>query len=1360
MRRGNREKIGLRATFHVLLCSALLSAALGGNALSLDQPERLNFNHLSVADGLIQGTVHAIIQDQHGFIWFGTQQGLNRYDGVTFKTYLHDPQDPNSLPADWIWSLYVDPRGQLWVGTHRGGLARYDDAIDGFHRVASSSMDVRQIAADHDGTLWLAINGRGAARYTPSSEQIEIIELADPDTPVTRSVYTDAYDNVWLGTEKGLLRRDPLKKTFDQIPGIPLDTRINRLSGNGNDLWIATEKRGLYRVDITTFEVQQLTSSETAAQGTTLASNTIREVLADEQGNVWVGHDIWGINFVTADQHIQQISSQPGNRQSLIDDHIRALFTDRNGLLWVGTQNGVTYINATDNGFVNFTESPSPTHSLTSNWVSNFAEKSPSKFWVATYGGGVNLIDLQTQQVTTYRHDPEASSGLVEDRVMALEVNRDGELWAGTRSSGISVLEADGDWRTYQHDPERPDSLSHNVVSDLMTDRQGNLWITTMGGGINRFVPQTDSFVHYRTGASGAAPGTAMCSERILKVFQSADDVIWFASYDAGICRLNTVTGQLDQFSHDPDDVHSLSSNVAWLITEDKYGNMWFGTENAGINVWLASDRAENQVKFHRLSMAEGLYSNVVYGIVSDSLGRIWVGSNRGLTRYTVTTEGDRIELDARHYTVDDGLPGNEFNYAAALRASNGKLLFGGTAGLTVLQPETQNMSAPPPAVVLTDFRKLNEPVEFSTAAPAFTVEYDDKLVQFSYAALDYAAPRRIRYQHFLKGFDETWVDDGNLSQTTYTNLAPGEYEFNVRAIREGDAWPESSLRIPVVVNAPFWATPTAYASYVVVFAMFALLAYRSWARRLQVAAELQRMNITLRAEVKEREKQELALQQAQQQTRQFLNVAEVPIIALDAAGCVTMINQKGTRLLGTSEEQIIGQNFAASFVPQDGQQEFERTLAAVDEYSYSESRVISSGGTERLIAWHNVRLSPEDNPANGILMSGSDITQMRKLEAQLRDGQKMEALGTLARGVAHDFNNILSAILGYTELTRTQLARQPQATDYLDKLESSVNRAKEIVASVLAFGRAQQLPLEMINLSTVMDDALHLVRPIVPANVRLVEDIEPAEVPVLANPSQITQILLNLCTNACQAMAEDGGTLQVSLRNQNINRAQARESGKLQSGPHLRICVADTGKGMDEYTVARIFEPFFTTQPAGRGSGLGLSVVHGVVSQIGGTIEVSSTPESGSRFEIIVPCMSGEEMPDTDTGAVTSQAATGTETILFVDDEADLAHVAKLGLGQMGYSVITADNGAEALALLEQHIVHMIVTDQTMPVMRGEELAERVKQKYPDIPILLISGADQPEAETVDGFLTKPYPIAELAAKIRTMMATAPRSA
>ncbi|MEQ8692871.1 MAG: ATP-binding protein, partial [Pseudomonadales bacterium] len=362
--------------------------------------------------------------------------------------------------------------------------------------------------------------------------------------------------------------------------------------------------------------------------------------------------------------------------------------------------------------------------------------------------------------------------------------------------------------------------------------------------------------------------------------------------------------------------------------------------------------------------------------------------------------------------------------------------------------------------------------------------------------------------------------------------------------------------------------------------------------------------------------------------------------------------------------------------------------------------------------------------------------------------------------GVAHDFNNILSAILGYTELTRTQLARQPQATDYLDKLESSVNRAKEIVASVLAFGRAQQLPLEMINLSTVMDDALHLVRPIVPANVRLVEDIEPAQVPVLANPSQITQILLNLCTNACQAMAEDGGTLQVSLRNQNINRAQARESGKLQSGPHLRICVADTGKGMDEYTVARIFEPFFTTQPAGRGSGLGLSVVHGVVSQIGGTIEVSSTPESGSRFEIIVPCMSGEEMPDTDTGAVTSQAATGTETILFVDDEADLAHVAKLGLGQMGYSVITADNGAEALALLEQHIVHMIVTDQTMPVMRGEELAEQVKQKYPDIPILLISGADQPEAETVDGFLTKPYTIAELAAKIRTMMATAPRSA
>ena len=940
---------------------------------------------------------------------------------------------------------------------------------------------------------------------------------------------------------------------------------------------------------------------------------------------------------------------------------------------------------------------------------------------------------------------------------MALEVTAEGALWAGTRNAGVSVLGADNTWRTYRHDPADKTSLSHNAVADIYQDRMGVVWIATMGGGVNQYNQEQGQFSHFQTTSPSAAK---ICSDRVLTIFQDSTHALWFGTYNSGICRLDTTTGELQHFQHQPNDKQTLSSNAAWTITEDRYGNLWVGTENSGLNVWLAKDRNAGIVRFNRLNITNGLSSNVVYGLVSDSTGYLWVSSNRGISRYHVDTSNQEISLSLRHFTVDDGLPGNEFNLAAALRASNGKLLFGGTAGMTIFQPEQHTHVSPPPQIVLTEFRKLNQQVPFNLDQPEFTIEHSDNLIHLSYAALDYAAPRRLRYQHFLKGFDEDWVNDDNRSQATYTNLEPGSYEFNIRAVREGEVWSGTSLSIPITVHPPIWATTAAYASYALLAAFLAMWVFASWNRRLRISAELEHMNQALRVEVKQREQQELALKQAQQQTQQFLDVAEVPIIALDQYGTVTMINQKGVRLIGASEEHIVGKNFVNEFVPIDARAEFLRTLADVDQYSYSESRLLSSDDIERLIAWHNVRLSDNDKPANGILMSGSDITQMRKLEGQLRDGQKMEALGTLARGVAHDFNNILSAILGYAELARMQIEDKNEAKDYLAKLERSVSRAKEIVGSVLAFGRAQQLPLEMINLSSVLADALQLVRPIVPANIRLIEQIDAPRGPILANPAQITQIILNLCTNACQAMKEKGGSLQVRLSNEMISQNRARASGQLNPGPHVIISVEDSGKGMDDYTLSRMFEPFFTTQPPGRGSGLGLSVVHGVVTQIGGVVEVASNPAEGSRFEITIPCLVDEPMPQGISQSPTESRSTNrSETILFVDDEAELTHVASVGLTNVGYQVITVSNGEAALKIVQAQSIDLLVTDQTMPGMRGEELAEEVKLILPNLPILLISGADQPETNAINDFLTKPYTMSELAAKIAELLETAVQS-
>ena len=812
---------------------------------------------------------------------------------------------------------------------------------------------------------------------------------------------------------------------------------------------------------------------------------------------------------------------------------------------------------------------------------------------------------------------------------------------------------------------------------------------------------------------------------------------------------------------HDAKDQFSLSSNVAWTVAEDTLGNLWVGTDANGVNVWLAEDREANVARFHRFDTTNGMASDVVYGMVGDSLGYVWIGSNKGLSRYGVAVNEQGVSLtNSRHFTVEDGLPDNEFNFGAALRSSEGRLLFGGTSGFVAFHPAKLPTNGPSPNVLLTDFYRLEESLGFDPQAPAFDIEYEDRLVRFEYTALNFYSANQVRYQHMLSGFDEGWIEDGEVNRMTYTNLAPGAYEFKVRASVSGGSW-GPTLTISLSVAPPWWATTTAYLIYVLIALIVATSVFMSLRWRAKGARELDRMNQSLRKEVIEREAKELALEQQRQQTQRYLDVVEVLIVALDSNGRVNMLNQKGARLLDLDEEAAIGSSFVEEFVPVVDQVQVQKLLDDVDEYSYSEWRIRSKNGTERLMAWHSVKLPDNSNNPSGVLLSGNDVTQMRNLEKHLRDGQKMEALGTLARGVAHDFNNVLSAILGYSELAQTKITNDVAAKTPLHKLDDSVASAKEIVRNILAFGEASQVPTQLVDLSNVTSDALMLVRPVVPANVRIVESIELGVGPVYANSGQVMQILLNLSNNACQSMAEAGGTLALSLKEEVLDTARARQLGSVQPGRYAILEVRDTGPGMDAYTQARMFEPFFTTQPTGKGSGLGLSVVHGVVASMQGHIEVDSEVGEGTTFTIYLPCRSDAIPVDDFVPATTEAEPIGDETILVVDDEPAVLEVNAMRLESFGYQVLTAQNGVDAMSLINDPGVRIdvMVTDQSMPDIRGDELAESAKKIRPDLSILLVSGADHPSSSYIDGFVSKPFTGRELAEQLREQLERSPRT-
>lgn len=1346
--RSNLDDVGLRLkcrrkAMKTLLCGLLTVLLCQPAAAYLNGEPR--FQHLTVSDGLSQGTVNAIVQDRHGFMWFATQQGLNRYDGIEFRTFHHDAETPGSLPDDWVRDLHVDSKGRLWVSTLDGQLARYDDARERFITHRLDLADVRRIASDADGGFWLAADKDGLGHYLPAENKLLKFTLEQVHAAATlvRTVYCDSYGNLWIGTEgAGLLRYLALTREFQQVQGLPANAAVSALHGGGEGaLYIATAEHGLYRLDQLTGELSPWLTSE-------LASSRPRALLLDSSNRLWVGHQTRGLSQAQGDSVIN-LEHDSGRDNSLLDNHIRALYEDQSGLIWIGTQRGVSLWNPNSNSFVNFRPGELPDQ-LSASWISNFAEKSPSQFWVSTFGGGVNLVDLQTRNVTHYRQGQDSNS-LSDDRVMAVLSHRDGSLWAGG-FSGVSVLSEAGTWRHYKHDANDPDSLSHNVVASLLQDRSGRVWVGTQASGLNLYIPESGGFQRFNT-ANG------LCSNQVLSIFEDRQGMLWLGSLRQGLCRFDPATGESTHFGHDPANRNSLSSDSTWLTIEDAQGNLWIGTDGTGLNVWRAEDRLEGRAHFQRLSRKEGLASDVVYGMLVDTLGRLWVGSNLGLTRYEFThdsaqTPGTHI-AKRRHFTVDDGLNGNEFNYAAAFRSSSGRMLFGGTGGFSAFQPEAPDSETTPLPVVLTGFNRVNTAETFDLQAPSFDLGHDDQLVRFEYAALDFAAPHRIQYEHMLEGFDTGWVANRNHNQATYTNLEAGSYVFRVRAAREGEAWSERTLTAQLSVAPAPWATPSAYAAYLLLACLLALYFYRAWMHRLQAAQEIHEMNEALLIEVDQRQARERDLQQAQQKIEQYLAVAEVPILALDSKGAVSMINRKGARILRLREDEALGLNFVNEFVPRDERDRFNEHLNGVTHYQYTEAHLLDREGREKLIAWQMVRLGAEDSPPNGVLLSGSDLTQMRKLEKQLRDGQKMEALGTLARGVAHDFNNILSAILGYTELAAGTLDRDAPGRDYLTRLESSVDRAREIVQSVLLFSRANQLPMELVNFSEVVEDAVQLVRPIVGPNIRLQEKIELEIGPVLANPGQITQILLNLCTNACQSMESSGGELKVAVTDTEITPTQAAELGLIEPGSYAVLEIADTGHGMDEYTRSRVFEPFFTTRSAGQGSGLGLSVVHGVVNQLGGTIQLESEPGQGTHFRILLPCRD-EPLPEA-APQTRSVAQTRTATLLFVDDEAELTQVAKLSLEDLGYRVLIAHSGEQALEIISRDppAIDVLITDQTMPGMRGEDLAKAARKIVPGLPILLISGADTSASPYVSDFIGKPYRKSELAQRIATLLDT-----
>ncbi|HXB54084.1 MAG TPA: two-component regulator propeller domain-containing protein [Vicinamibacteria bacterium] len=819
----------------------------------------IRFDHLSLEEGLSQSTVMGIVQDQRGYIWLATEDGLNRFDGVSFKVYRHDPADTASLPSSFVWGVEEDASGDLWVATS-DGLARWQRATDRVVREEKlAGRHIRALRFDpKKKALWIGTRDTGLLRLDVTSGELrhyahDAADSGSLSDDRIYAIYLDGQSRLWVGTDGGLnLLGDDGKRFehFIQNPAEPSslsDPKVRAiLEDDRGALWVGTSTGGLNRLNAATRRFDHFRHDPNTLGS--LAHDQVRAILQDADHRLWVGTGQGLDLFEPSRQAFAHYRHDPTNPSSLADEHVLALAQDRGGVLWVGTRlGGVHKWNPLSWQFGHVAPDAENPTGLGSGHVTSFSEDRTGRLWIGTFDAGLYVMERTTGEMAPYRHDAKNERSLGSDQVMVLRHDHLGNLWIGTLDAGLNRFDAaSGQFKRYRSDPKQPEGLSANGVTSILEDREGKLWLGTYGGGLEQFEPESARFTHFRFDARNAA---SLSGDRVSSLAESADGHLWIGTMEKGLNLLDTRTGRFQRFGHRAGDSGSLASDAVHTLFVDAAGGLWVGTHGG------LSHLPPEGTSFQTFTTRNGLPSDVVYGVRSDQQGRLWLSTNNGLSCF------DPRSGQVTNYDVSDGLQSTEFNFGAWHQSPSGELFFGGLNGFNVFRPDRLRRTAVAPPVVLTSVSVGHKPV----AGPAdetrrLNLGFRDKVVGFEFAALDFSAPHRNRFAYKLEGFDPDWVPLNGRRSVTYTNLNPGHYSFRLRAANRDGRWNEDGLAVGIDVAAAPWATRWAFTGYFLLLGGSVLGLVRIQQRKLDREAEYAHM-LEVRVEERTRELSERQLE-------------------------------------------------------------------------------------------------------------------------------------------------------------------------------------------------------------------------------------------------------------------------------------------------------------------------------------------------------------------------------------------------------------------------------------------------------------------------------------------------------------------
>jgi signal transduction histidine kinase/ligand-binding sensor domain-containing protein/CheY-like chemotaxis protein len=775
----------------------------------------LSFDHLSLDEGLSQSVVTAMVQDQAGFMWFATQDGLNRYDGYEFKVYKNDPDDPNSLNLNHIKALIEDSSGTLWIGTDGGGLNQFERESDSFIRWIENSDDknslgsnfVTSILEDQEGTLWVGTSGGGLNRFDRTAGQFKQY-IHNPDNPSSiggnsvTSIVEDHDGNLWLGlAEQGLSQfdRSSGKFTFykadSEDPKSLISGSVEKLLiDRFNNLWIGTKRGGLYkRIPSTGEFVHYVNDPENA---NTLSYDTISSLYEDPNGILWIGTAGMGLNLFDPTQgKFVNFRNDPNDPTSLNNNEIFSIYEDRSGVMWLGSFGaGLNRFDPNKSKFLLFQRDPKDPNSLSDNSIWSIYEDQAGILWVGTNNGGLNRFDRKTGEWRSFKNDPEVETSLPPNPVMTMLEDNAGSLWAGTLGGGLIKLDRDTGEFTSLEGPQR--------IMDLYEDLAGNIWVGSNGSGLGLLDPQSEEITYYVHEDDNLQ---TLTSDRITVIEEGQDGYLWVGTFGLGVNRFDPETGIVKRFQNDPAGRGSLSNNTIMSIHLSSQGDLWIGTFGGGLNKYNPETES-----FTAIREKDGLPNDSVYGILEDDQGNLWLTTNFGLSKFNPTSGS------FKNYDVGDGLQSNEFNQGAYFQSTSGEMFVGGINGINAFFPDQVNDEIFIPPIVITEFQLFNETVTVGEDSPLqmpigeideLSLSYTDDFFSFEFAALHFSSPEDNQYAYIMEGLDKSWNTVGTRRFAGYTNVPAGEYVFRVLGTNRDGVWNTEGTAVRIIIIPPFWQT-------------------------------------------------------------------------------------------------------------------------------------------------------------------------------------------------------------------------------------------------------------------------------------------------------------------------------------------------------------------------------------------------------------------------------------------------------------------------------------------------------------------------------------------------------------------------